>query len=103
MERHLVEIDPALNGAGQRDGMGGVADGVEEVVAGPGNLTDLPDRTGQLRLDRDETRLAKQSQMVFDQLSLLAWHFACTIFAQYLGDLRSHQFERPPTVLDLQQ
>jgi hypothetical protein len=32
---------------------GGVADCVEEVMAGPSNLTDLPDRAGQLRLDRD--------------------------------------------------
>lgn len=82
---------------------GRVADGVEEVMAGPGDLTDLSDRTGQLRLNRDETRLVQQSQMVFDQLSLLARHFACTIFAEYLGDLRRQQIECAPTVLDLQQ
>lgn len=45
---------------------GNVADGVEEVVADPGNLTDLPDRARQLRLDRDETSVIEQGQMILE-------------------------------------
>lgn len=45
---------------------GRVTDGVEEVVAGPGDLTDLPYRTGQLRLDRDEISVIEQRQRILE-------------------------------------
>lgn len=45
---------------------GRFADGVEEVVAGPCNLPDLPDRARQLRLYSDETSVIQQGQMILE-------------------------------------